>query len=213
MWLFVVLAVCVVRLLWLIQSHRKSPVLENPHQGNQFKIMVVLGSGGHTTEILRLVKPLIESKQKQLKFMLVVANTDHTSVPRIASILGSDFTYDLFRIPRIRHVGDSLLTAIFRLPLTLLAALRILYSTLPDVIITNGPGTCLPVIFASLALEFLAVSPLTVRVFVESFCRVTSISHTGKLVYRFVDSFILQWRPTAEISAKYPKAKYLGVLI
>lgn len=175
--------------------------------------MIILGSGGHTTEILRLTKPVIESKGRMLRLIFVVADTDVTSVPRVASILGSDVEFALCTVPRIRNVGESLVHAFLKIPKTFVSSVTVLLAENPDVIITNGPGTCLPIVFASLVLEFLFLSKRTVRVFVESFCRVTTISQTGRLLYTFVDSFILQWKPSTSIASKYPKAKYIGVLI
>lgn len=44
-------------------------------------------------------------------------------------------------------------------------------------------------------------------VYVESFARVHSLSLTGKLVYPFVDKFIVQW---PQLLKKYDKAEYYG---
>jgi hypothetical protein len=42
----------------------------------------------------------------------------------------------------------------------------------------------------------------------ESFCRVKTLSLTGKLLYVFVDVFIVQWMQL--VSKKYKKIVYLG---
>ena len=46
-----------------------------------------------------------------------------------------------------------------------------------------------------------------VLVFVESFCRVKSLSLSGRLLYLLVDRFVVQWPQLAE---RYPRAEYLG---
>ena len=213
MWLYLVLFIA-VRTAVVLWQHRGRPYLSRPRGGSRkFKILVVLGSGGHTTEMLRLLKPVVRAKADRLDVVFVVAASDHTSVPRIASILGVEFRFQLATVPRLRNVGESVTTALLRVPITLISALRVIWSSNPDVIITNGPGTCFPLIFASLILEFLFIQARPVRIFVESFCRVTTISTTGKLAYRLVDSFILQWKPSPELAARYPRAKFLGVLI
>lgn len=58
--------------------------------------------------------------------------------------------------------------------------------------------------FQVLGLKDVAV------VYVESFARVRSLSLTGKLLYPFVDRFIVQW---PYLEAKYPKAEFKGRLV
>ena len=73
----------------------------------------------------------------------------------------------------------------------------------PRVVISNGAGIAL----ATCMLAKLAGSKL---VFIESGARVTTPSRTGKLVYRFADLFIVQWKPLLK---HYPKAVYGGPLL
>jgi beta-1,4-N-acetylglucosaminyltransferase len=47
-------------------------------------------------------------------------------------------------------------------------------------------------------------------VYVESFARVKTLSLSGKLLYPFVDRFIVQWPGLKE---KWTRAEYLGVLV
>lgn len=44
-------------------------------------------------------------------------------------------------------------------------------------------------------------------IYIESFARVENSSMTGKLVYRFADLFLVQWKSMLKV---YPKAKYVG---
>lgn len=53
-------------------------------------------------------------------------------------------------------------------------------------------GTCLPLCLAGYALRFLGVKRVKV-IFVESFCRVQSLSLTGRLLYYLADRFVVQW--------------------
>ena len=56
----------------------------------------------------------------------------------------------------------------------------------------NGPGTCLPIIVAVWLFKLWLFRRCRV-VFIESFCRVDSLSLCGKLVYPLVDRLIVQW--------------------
>ncbi|HFD79161.1 MAG TPA: UDP-N-acetylglucosamine--LPS N-acetylglucosamine transferase [Gammaproteobacteria bacterium] len=73
----------------------------------------------------------------------------------------------------------------------------------PRVVISNGAGIALATcVYAKLAGAKL--------IFIETGARVTTPSRTGKLVYRFADLFIVQWRPLLK---HYPKAVYGGPLL
>ena len=49
------------------------------------------------------------------------------------------------RIPRSREVGQSYLTSIFTTLYSLLASMHCVVLERPDLLLCNGPGTCLPV--------------------------------------------------------------------
>lgn len=57
--------------------------------------------------------------------------------------------------------------------------------------------------------QFLGLGD-TRTIYVESFARVKSLSLSGRMLYAFVDRFIVQWPGLVQ---KYPRAEYHGVLI
>lgn len=68
----------------------------------------------------------------------------------------------------------------------------------------------MPIVYAATILSVLGLFTAPVVIFVESFCRVTSMSLTGKLLYYMADRFVVQW---PELQRKYPKrTEYVGVL-
>lgn len=67
------------------------------------------------------------------------------------------------------------------------------------------PGTCLPICLAAYALRFLGVRRVRV-VFVESFCRVRSLSLTGRLLYYLADRFLVQWPGLVERCVRVRRA-------
>ncbi len=175
--------------------------------GSKKFVLVVLGSGGHTTEMLYMIKSL-EAKSDKIKYIFIVADSDHTSVARILPILGLDFPLDseIVHVRRIRHVGEPFLHAFLRIPLVLIETAFLLKRFRPHLVLVNGPGTCVPIV----ALSWFFGGRSCQRVFVESFCRVNTLSTSGRLVYRLVNRFFLQWPPSASVQTRFPGATYLG---
>jgi beta-1,4-N-acetylglucosaminyltransferase len=199
-------ALCVaLRVRWCLLPRSSRP---RPRVGVRASTLVVLGSGGHTSEMLALLKGLDGDRYAPLH--VVVAGTDKTSLPRLESTmpdLATRCTVHVIR--RSREVGQSFVSSV--LP-TLLAAAEsalLVLRAKPDVVLCNGPGTCVPVVAGALLARFLGVCDPSI-VFVESFCRVESLSLTGRLLYRVADRFVVQW---AELARRFPeRAEYLGIL-
>ncbi|XP_053929746.1 LOW QUALITY PROTEIN: UDP-N-acetylglucosamine transferase subunit ALG14 homolog [Cuculus canorus] len=176
------------------------------------KLLVVAGSGGHTTEILRLLSCLSESYSPK---HYILADSDNMSEVKIRSFeqkrsetfSGSQFT--LHRIPRSREVRQSWTSSVVTTLYSILYSLPLIYKLKPDLILCNGPGTCLPVCISALLLGLLGIKR-TIIVYVESICRVETLSLSGKILYYFSDYFIVQWR---DLKEKYPKSVYLGRIV
>ena len=79
----------------------------------------------------------------------------------------------------------------------------------PDLILCNGPGTCVPICLAAFVMRVFYLNN-TKTIYVESICRVKTLSLSGKILYHFADQFLVQWE---ELQILYPKAKYLGLLV
>ena len=206
--MFILLIVFIVLCVRLI-TFLPSPKLK---KADGYTFLIVLGSGGHTTEMLKLLKS-IEPKASRVRITFVVADTDSSSIPRISSVLSNKFKYQIKRIPRIRSVGESILIAFFRIPLIFLKSAQLALQASPDAILVNGPGTCIPIVFTSLLIQYMMLQKRSVVVFIESFCRTKTISLTGRILYNVVDSFILQWKPDSSLQRRFPRARYLGTLI
>ena len=157
------------------------------------RLLIVLGEGGHTTELLRLVDLLGD----RYDYHYVVSKEDNLSVDRIKH-LGP--LHGLSR-PRGKQTGKR--EAIFRTILSGIQSLRILLRVRPDAILSTGPAIAVPVsVFGKL---------LGTRViFVETGSRVTALSLTGRIMYRWADLFFVQWPQLAE---KLPRAIYAGRLV
>mmetsp|Transcript_15111 Transcript_15111/g.19925 ORF Transcript_15111/g.19925 Transcript_15111/m.19925 type:complete len:224 (-) Transcript_15111:283-954(-) len=172
------------------------------------KTMVVLGSGGHTSEMFRLIQNL--ERKRYFPLIFVVAATDHTSEKRLRrhststpeKLAGSQFVY----IPRSREVGQSWITSVWTTIVATLSAFWVVLKNRPDLLLCNGPGTCIPVAAACMFFN-ICIGHKTTVVFVESFCRVKTLSLSGKLMYPLADRFVVHW---PELRVKFPKSEYLG---
>lgn len=156
-------------------------------ENKPIEVLVVLGSGGHTGEMAPLVNALHESKNYK-RFTFVSANTDHLSkqhqlIPQEGSIFLS--------IPRARNVGQSYISSILTTIYSFLASLPLMFRK-PDLLLVNGPGVCLPVVFSIFIGNILGISNCSI-VYVESICRVKTLSLTGKLIYPVCDFFFVCW--------------------
>lgn len=70
----------------------------------------------------------------------------------------------------------------------------------PDVIISTGALIAIPISLIGKIFRKKVI-------FIESFAKVNTPTLTGKILYRFSDLFIVQWRSMKKV---YPKAVYRG---
>ena len=150
------------------------------------KVMCVLGSGGHTGEMMPLIDALHKADHyKPITF--VCADSDKLSFLHPLIPEGSVKK----TIPRARNVGQSFSSSIFTTINSFFASLSLI-SEKPDLLLVNGPGVCLPVVLAMFLGNVLGLTHCSI-VFVESICRVNTLSLTGKLIYPLCDLFFVYW--------------------
>ncbi|XP_055370954.1 UDP-N-acetylglucosamine transferase subunit ALG14 homolog [Condylostylus longicornis] len=173
------------------------------------RTLIVLGSGGHTAEMVEIVKNL--DKTKYTPRVYVVANTDKTSKNKIKNIEEalSDKSFELYEIHRSREVKQNYFSSVFSTLLAILSAFPLIYKIQPDLVLCNGPGTCVPICLVAFLFRKMHIIPKSCKiVFLESYCRVNTISLTGKILLHIVDMFVVQW-PQLESG----KTQYLGKLM
>jgi beta-1,4-N-acetylglucosaminyltransferase len=177
--------------------------LLKPKEKNQ--LMIVIGSGGHTAEILKLLDNLRDYKR-----IYVMAANDASSGSKIQEFQEQNTSeFSVVRIPRSRNVHQSWLTTPFTTFYSLLFCTYLIWKQNPKVIVCNGPGTCVPICYAAFAFRMLLLSKTRI-IFVESFARVLKLSLSGKLLYPIADRFLVQWE---ELHKKYPRSEFYGRLI
>jgi beta-1,4-N-acetylglucosaminyltransferase len=112
----------------------------------------------------------------------------------------------VYFLPRAREVHQSYISSIFTTIYSAYETIQLLWKIQPNLIVTNGPGTCVPIIYCAFILRCLfslvdmdrrssssSKNILFRTIFVESLCRVKTLSLSGKLVYPIVDSFVVHW--------------------
>ncbi|KAL4668023.1 hypothetical protein H8958_018179 [Nasalis larvatus] len=178
-------------------------------------ILVVAGSGGHTTEILRLLGSLSNAYSPR---HYVIADTDEMSANKINSFEldradrdpNNMYTkYYIHRIPRSREVRQSWPSTVFTTLHSMWLSFPLIHQVKPDLVLCNGPGTCVPICVSALLLGILGIKKVII-VYVESVCRVETLSLSGKILFHLSDYFIVQWPALKE---KYPKSVYLGRIV
>merc|ERR1719499_440246 len=162
------------------------------------RTLVVLGSGGHTTEMLRLLDSM--PKEIYAPRYYFVANTDKMSIKKLNTRSVDEEYIQL--IPRSREVGQSYITSGFSTIIACIYTVPLALWVNPDLLLVNGPGTCLPACLAAVIANVLTLNRVTV-VFVESICRTETLSLSGKILYtlNLTDLFFVQWE---KLKTLYP---------
>lgn len=167
-------------------------------KGNKIKLLIILGSGGHTTEMLQLIKSI--DLVNKYEALFIISEGDKHSEKKLKE---NDKTSEIMKVTRSRKVGQNYFTSILTTTICLIQSFFICLKYKPKLILCNGPGTCIP---------FCLVGKLicSKTVFVESFCRTKSLSLSGKIATRLCDHVLVQW---PELEDENKNTKYIGFLL
>lgn len=184
-------------------------------------LISVIGSGGHTHEMLMLIQSIIIDDRLFFspiinKITFIISKNDKLSKEKLNLKLGiwkyqaknnEQIEYDCYEIQRSRQVQQSYFTSILTTLIAFYHSYKIIYKEKPSLLLCNGPGVCIPVILVTKLF-----SPQTKIVFIESFCRTKTLSLTGKIIYyaNLANYFIVQW---PKLKAQYRNAKFMGILV
>lgn len=161
------------------------------------RILVVLGEGGHTRQMIRLLDELGSGYE----YHYLIAVEDELSESKIR-VPGP-----VWRIGRPRNKvqgrTDSLAVSAWQTAASLAQLLPIMRRVHPAVVLANGPAVAVPAAVTGKALGAKVI-------YVESASRVTGLSASGRMVYALADLFIVQW---PQLVQRYPRAIYAGRLV
>lgn len=196
-----------LRFLYLIYNVVMGRTAKSSPRSKPSKTIICIGSGGHTTEMLHLTQNLDATRYTPRIYL--VAKSDTTSTAKVKEAEGSNSGYLLVYIPRSRAVGQSYATSIFTTLYSVIGTVPIMVKVRPDLVLCNGPGTCIPVCLIAILMKAMFVCDPRI-VFVESFCRTQTFSLTGKILAFIADNVLVQW---PELKRKFNRADYIGQLM
>ncbi|ESQ55586.1 hypothetical protein EUTSA_v10026141mg [Eutrema salsugineum] len=206
--------VLMVRVLYVIYRCGK-PLPKGASRS--FSTLIVLGSGGHTAEMLSLLSVL--RKDRFAPRFYIAAATDNMSLQKARSFEDSvaekpvvkEASSQFTQIYRSREVGQSYVTSVWTTIVAIVHALWLMVRIRPQVILCNGPGTCIPLCVIAFLFKVLGIRWSSIF-YVESVARVKKLSLSGLLLYhlKIADQFFVQW---PQLQKKYPRAHYVGCLM
>jgi beta-1,4-N-acetylglucosaminyltransferase len=148
------------------------------------KICLSCSVGGHLTQMKQL-----ESLYKNYDYFFVTEDVELTR-----QMLKNENAYYVHLIDRGKF------NFFFLFVINILKSLRILIKERPDVIISTGALSSVPMcLLGKLFFKKL--------IYIESFAKMNSPNLTGRILYPFADLFIVQWESMLKF---YPKALYGG---
>ncbi|MBM7543072.1 PssD/Cps14F family polysaccharide biosynthesis glycosyltransferase [Amphibacillus cookii] len=149
------------------------------------KLLLIASIGGHLTQLLQL-----ETWFKNYQYHIV---TERSIISRKLS--------NQYPISLLLQGGRNYpVRYVFKLFFNTVKSLLIFLIKRPDIIITTGAHTAVPMCYLAKLFRRKVI-------FIESFAKSSSPTLSGRLVYPISDLFIVQWESMKEV---YPKAVYGG---
>lgn len=151
------------------------------------KLLLISSIGGHLTQLLQL-EPLF----KEYDYHIVTEKSVFTAKLKEKYPV-SFLVYGARNYP-VRYI--------FKFSYNILKSLVIFLREKPDIVITTGVHTSVPMCYIAKLFGKKVV-------FIESFAKSSSPTLSGKMVYPIADLFIVQWESMKEF---YPNAVYGGAI-
>ncbi|WP_229671822.1 PssD/Cps14F family polysaccharide biosynthesis glycosyltransferase [Lentibacillus kapialis] len=152
---------------------------------NQKKLLLISSVGGHLTQLLQL-EPLFKNYQYHIVTEKCAVTKDLKDKYPVSMLVYGARNY-VFRY-------------LFKFSFNMVKALCIFLHRRPDVIITTGAHTAVPMCYIAKLFRKKII-------FIESFAKTDSPTLSGKMVYPIADLFIVQWKSMQRI---YPNSVYGG---
>lgn len=198
--------ILLLRILFILHALRHPSPRRPSASPPPYRALAVLGSGGHTAELLTLLQTLL-STHPPTHITYLFSATDTHSLSKLPSLPTTPHT--AISTPRAREVHQNPASSLLSTLHCLLATLPAIHAAKPDIVILNGPATAAVAAFAVIVLKALGLSRARV-IYVESVARASTLSLSGRFVYHLADRFVVQWH--GALTYNYPRAECHGRL-
>ena len=153
------------------------------------KVMFISSTGGHLSELMQL-KPLF----KNYDYCIVTEKNDTTLK------LKEEYNNKIYYL--IYGARNYILSYMIKFTLNIIKSFYIFFKTNPQIIITTGAHTAVPMCYIGKLFKRKVI-------FIETLARVESKSLSGKLINKISDLFLVQ---NEELLNVYENAVYEGRL-
>lgn len=159
-------------------------IRKEERSGDMKKVALICSSGGHFFQLYALEK----FWRTENRFWVTFSKNDTMSMLKDERVFWAHQPTNRNFINFIKN---------------LFLAVRLLRAEKPSLLISTGAGVAVPFIYVA---RFLGIK----TIYLESITRIKGLSLSGRLVYFFVNQFLVQW---PELARKYRKAKFIGQVI
>ena len=153
------------------------------------KVMFISSTGGHLSELMQL-KPLF----KNYDYCIVTEKNDTTLK------LKEEYNNKIYYL--IYGARNYMLSYMIKFPLNIIKSFYIFFKTNPQIIVTTGAHTAVPMCYIGKLFKRKII-------FIETLARVESKSLSGKLINKIADLFLVQNEELLDI---YENSVYEGRL-
>lgn len=157
--------------------------------------------------MLEIVKKL--NTEKYTPRCYVVAESDQNSIDKLQEVENDREDFKIYSITRSRKVHQSYLSSIPTTMKSVFNCIPLLMHARPDLILCNGPATCVPVCLVAFFFKVFYINSRCKIAYIESYCRVNSLSLSGRILLYLTDIFVVQWPKLSKVSRK---VSYFGRL-
>ncbi|WP_194192027.1 PssD/Cps14F family polysaccharide biosynthesis glycosyltransferase [Clostridium chrysemydis] len=153
------------------------------------KVLFISSTGGHLSELMQL-KPIFSN----FDYHIITEKTDTTI--KLKKEYGKRIDYLVY------GARNYMLSYMFKFPYNILKSVYLYFKIKPDVIVTTGAHTAVPMCYIAKFFKKKVI-------FIETFARVKSTSMSGRMITKIADKFLVQHEEMLDV---YDNSIYEGDL-
>ena len=153
------------------------------------KVIFISSTGGHLSELMQL-----KGIFNKYDYHIITEKNDTTL--KLKDKYGDRINYLVY------GARNYMLSYMFKFPYNILKSLILFLKIRPDVIVTTGAHTAVPMCYIAKLFKKKII-------FIETFARVNSKSMSGKMINKIADVFLVQHEEMLDV---YENAVYKGEL-